>query len=122
MQNTIRVTVSAPAGTDPYRIDAAALNDELKAAGITFDGFHNATEAIVQCDVADEAAVRAVIMEHVVLHPEIRAHKKEVAEQNKMARQYLSETDWYVVRFNETGKPIPDSIKRARQQSRDSVI
>lgn len=65
MQNTLRITVAAPAGTDPYRIDAATLNDELKAAGITFDGFHNAVEAIVQCDPADEAAVRALIQAHI---------------------------------------------------------
>ena len=65
MQNTLRITVAAPAGTDPYRIDAATLNDELKTAGIICDGFHNAVEAIVQCDTADEAAVRAVIQAHI---------------------------------------------------------
>ena len=65
MQNPIRITVSAPFGTDPYRIDAGALNDELKAAAIVCDGFHDAVTAIVVCDPADEAAVRAVIQAHI---------------------------------------------------------
>ena len=65
MQNQIRITVSAPAGTDPYRIDAATLNDELNAAGIICVPTHDAVTAIVQCDAADEAAVRAVIQTHI---------------------------------------------------------
>ena len=65
MQNPIRITVSAPTGTDPYRIDAAALNDELKAAALVCDGFHDAVTAIVVCEATDDAAVRAVIAAHI---------------------------------------------------------
>lgn len=34
------------------------------------------------------------------------------------ARAYLVNTDWYIVRFAETGVPIPDEIKAKRQEAR----
>ena len=41
---------------------------------------------------------------------------------NAQSRAYLADTDWYVSRFSETGTPIPDDIKAARQAARGSVI
>lgn len=41
---------------------------------------------------------------------------------NQRALQYLASTDWYVVRFSETGTPVPDEIKVARQAARDSIV
>lgn len=41
---------------------------------------------------------------------------------NADARQYLANTDWYVVRFSETGVSIPDDIKTKRQEARDAII
>jgi hypothetical protein len=59
--NTIRIVVSAPG-----QIDAAALNEELKAAlGKMPLASHNAQEAIVDCDPSEEATVRSVIEAHV---------------------------------------------------------
>jgi hypothetical protein len=37
------------------------------------------------------------------------------------ARAYLAETDWYVTRAAETGKPIPDDIKAARKVARETA-
>ena len=34
---------------------------------------------------------------------------------------YLYRTDWYVIRFMETGKAIPDEIKLKRQSARDEL-
>jgi hypothetical protein len=34
---------------------------------------------------------------------------------------YLTSTDWYAVRFAETGKPIPPDIAQARQAARDRI-
>jgi hypothetical protein len=39
------------------------------------------------------------------------------AERSK-ARKYLADTDWYVVRYTETGKPVPESIARTRESAR----
>ena len=33
----------------------------------------------------------------------------------------LAETDWYVVRFVETGKPIPEEVLAERQEKRDRI-
>lgn len=44
------------------------------------------------------------------------------AARNSQARAYLANTDWYVVRFTETGTPIPDDIRAAREAARASVV
>ncbi|MCG6428401.1 hypothetical protein [Vibrio parahaemolyticus] len=36
-------------------------------------------------------------------------------------RRYLKETDWYVIREQETGEPIPDEIKQNRAIAREKV-
>ena len=41
---------------------------------------------------------------------------------NFEARAYLNSTDWYVVRFAETGVPIPQEILDARQAARDRIV
>lgn len=33
----------------------------------------------------------------------------------------LATTDWYVVRFVETGKPIPDEVVEERQEKRQRI-
>lgn len=40
---------------------------------------------------------------------------------NQTSLRTLNETDWYVVRFAETGTPIPDEIKAKRQAARDAI-
>jgi len=41
---------------------------------------------------------------------------------NEQNRRYLSDTDWYVVRLQETGKEIPEDIILKRQEARDSIV
>ncbi len=41
---------------------------------------------------------------------------------NEEARAYLNSTDWYVVRFAETGVPIPQEILDARQAARSAIL
>lgn len=36
-------------------------------------------------------------------------------------QKYLDETDWYAVRYAETGVEIPEDIKTARQAARDEI-
>lgn len=35
--------------------------------------------------------------------------------------QFLTETDWYAIRFADTEEPIPDEIKKRRQDARDEI-
>ncbi len=48
------------------------------------------------------------------------ANKKEPEEPSEeiKAQIYLNSTDWYVVRFTETGKPIPDEVTAKRAACR----
>lgn len=44
-----------------------------------------------------------------------------VSKRKSEANELLKETDWYVIRFQETGKKIPQEILDLRQQIRDNV-
>ena len=41
---------------------------------------------------------------------------------NAQARTYLASTDWYVIRMQENGTPIPQDILDAREAARASVV
>jgi hypothetical protein len=34
---------------------------------------------------------------------------------------YLSETDWYAIRYADTGEEIPADVKKKRQEARDEI-
>ena len=53
---------------------------------------------------------------------EIAEYQNEILQQKKqIANELLKETDWYVTRFAETGKEIPQHILYLRQQIRDNA-
>lgn len=69
------------------------------------------------------------IPEHLVAITEVEADalRAPTPEQlqgqaNNEARAYLLSTDWYVVRFAETGVAIPEDIAAARQAARESIL
>lgn len=41
---------------------------------------------------------------------------------NAAALVYLAETDWYIIRQQETGEPIPDEILSKRAAARKAVV
>lgn len=41
---------------------------------------------------------------------------------NSEALAYLKETDWYVLRYQETGKAIPQDVLDERQAARDRIL
>ena len=43
------------------------------------------------------------------------------AERIAELQDYLDKTDWYAVRFAETGVEIPEDIKAARQSAREEI-
>lgn len=44
------------------------------------------------------------------------------AADNTEARAYLAETDWYVIRLQETGQPVPDDVLASRAAARAKVV
>jgi hypothetical protein len=47
---------------------------------------------------------------------------ERIAAINASARNYLFSTDWYVIRLQETGQPVPDDVIKLRAEARASVI
>jgi len=48
--------------------------------------------------------------------------KQEQEKVNAEARRYLAETDWYVVRHQESGTEVPADILAERQAARNRVV
>ena len=59
---------------------------------------------------------------NVVQIPDDVLARNKQAKINIESEAYLLSTDWYVSRFAETGKAIPDDIKAARQAARDAIV
>jgi hypothetical protein len=55
---------------------------------------------------------------------DLQAVEAEAAQQqlNQESRAYLSSTDWYVIRQQETGVAIPQDILNARQAAREAIV
>lgn len=56
---------------------------------------------------------------------DFRTNKEKQAQAQEItnieAKQYLSDTDWYVIRFQETGTEIPRKILDARAKAREEI-
>ena len=57
----------------------------------------------------------------ILVDPEPPSKKMLTQQQIFEQKNYLSSTDWYVLRFIETGKKIPNEIIQKRQQARDII-
>lgn len=65
-----------------------------------------------------------VINNQLVYDEELENHFNQIDKNNneiKILENYLKETDWYSIRFSETGKNIPNEIKTKRQEARDRI-
>jgi len=58
----------------------------------------------------------------ILVDPPPPTPEEEQEAKNQEARDYLNKTDWYVVRFAETGVPIPADITAAREEARKSIV
>ena len=47
--------------------------------------------------------------------------KNAIEAENIRLRQYLDETDWYVIRRSETDVPVPADVLQKRQEARDAI-
>lgn len=53
---------------------------------------------------------------------ELKISEEETREEaNRLARHYLSSTDWYIIRKQETGEAIPEEILQERSAARMRV-
>lgn len=79
-----------------------------------------------QHQIAQEHCHNKVLSDGTTLFEDLRSteeiskHDQEVV--NEQSRAYLANTDWYVIRFQETGEAIPQEILDERAAARDRVI
>ena len=71
--------------------------------------------------ISNSSAVDKNIVEEALVLQDKDFKDREQEQANNEAKQYLAETDWYVVRFAETGVLIPDEIKDRRVLERTSI-
>ena len=81
---------------------------------------------ITQVDIkTGKITQRELTPEELAAIPVITEEQKAREEQeriNQEARAYLAETDWYVIRAQETGVEVPVDILQKRQEARDRVV
>jgi len=51
-----------------------------------------------------------------------KADEESIESTNKIALKYLADTDWYIIRYQETSVEIPQEILDARAEARTKVI
>lgn len=58
----------------------------------------------------------------VLVDPPAPTEAEIQQQKNIEARAYLAATDWYIIRLQETGIPVPADILAARQATRNTVM
>lgn len=73
----------------------------------------------------NDEEVQEFIANGGVVDPEFTQEDLAQTEQDKInatARNYLDKTDWYVIRHQETGEPVPPEILTLRTEARAKVV
>ena len=78
---------------------------------------------ITQVDLnTGQVTQRELTPQEISQLPIIDLEKEKQERTNQEARTYLSQTDWYVIRLQETGESIPEDILQKRADARASVV
>lgn len=88
--------------------------------GIYNSEFHRGNIPRDAKEISDEersSLISGVLLTDAELTPE-----QAQAKSNADAREYLASTDWYVIRMQETGDPVPDEVLAERAKRRAEVI
>jgi hypothetical protein len=89
----------------------------------TADRFHIAEIESITREEQDEegnTTAKTIRRFQIVRNPEPTTNELNEQRINEL-EYYLNSTDWYAVRYAETGVAIPDDIKTARQAARDEI-
>lgn len=57
----------------------------------------------------------------VLADPPEPTQEEQVVERIRQLENYLSSTDWYILRYQETGTPEPEEIKQKRAEARAEI-
>ena len=98
------------------RYDSTIHGDAIPSEAVEVDG------ALFFQTISENDGVWSLVNGEIVKLPFPPPSAEQVQSRtNAEARAYLLSTDWYVVRFAESGVPIPDDIMTARKAARESV-
>ena len=87
----------------------ANIYNKLDAKGNAIGGI------VLPADFEDEVAG---ILECQKLTGWLFWEKRREPTEAERAKAYLDSTDWYIVRFSETGVPVPEEISTKRAEAR----
>lgn len=57
----------------------------------------------------------------ILIDPPTPTEEEQARQRVAELERYLTQTDWYAIRFADTGEPIPTEIKQKRQEVRDEI-
>ena len=101
---------------DPVAFYDSAINDNIPETAIQISNERYAElfegQAMGKLIVAD-ASGNPALTDPPPVDPQIAI--------NARSRKYLNDTDWYVIRFAETGEPVPEEITAARAEARLAI-
>lgn len=83
-------------------------------------------ESAIWCNEQQTCHIEEIEPQKVTRRFQIVANPEPTEEEIKQRRidelqSYLTSTDWYAIRFADTGEPIPDDIKQQRQEARAEI-
>lgn len=108
-------------------VEPASLLESILAATPHLRGrlllFADEGRVIVETDAElGEPEVRA-IEDAVAMHDALSAYKAKAFDRVKHeAHSLLAPTDWYIIRAQETGKPVPDAVLQWRAAIRAATV
>jgi hypothetical protein len=74
-----------------------------------------------ELDEQNEPTGRMLPAEYEIVIEDITL-QSEQRKINEEAMQYLTETDWMVIRAMDSGEPLPQEVKQARAQARARIV
>lgn len=57
----------------------------------------------------------------IIIEPPEPSQEEKDKWRLEYLENYLKETDWYAIRFADTGEPIPVDVKTKRQEAREEI-
>lgn len=72
-------------------------------------------------DTEHQMSDYVMVENEFVLDTDAEAIEKQKEQRIAELEESLKSTDWYAIRFADTGEEIPTDIKKARQEARDEI-
>lgn len=103
---------------DIQTIDYVPDNEQCAINGKFFQAYPN--DFAENCLNRIDKYITAQANRNIV--PDVEPTAIELKEKEIQTYQnYLDETDWYVIRYTENGKEIPEEVKTKREEAREKI-